>query len=85
MELRNIKSFIFIRLGAQIYSLMFFANAAAALLGIFVSVELLPLIGYHGVFIFYGTLTLLSGIMLVAFKDVVSNGKTREGKPIHKS
>ena len=57
---------------------MFFANAGGALLGIFVSKQLLPLIGYHGVFIFYGVLTLLSAVMMVAFREVSNKPKAKE-------
>ena len=48
---------------------MFFANAIGACVGIFASSELLPLMGYEGVFIFYGTLTIISGLLLITFKD----------------
>ena len=63
------------RLGAKIYSCLFFANATGACLGIFANSELLPLMGYEGVFIFYGTLTILSGLLLLMF--------TIETKPQH--
>ncbi len=69
MVLRKIFCLILYSLGAKIYSLLFFANAIGACVGIFASLELLPLIGYEGVFIFYGTLTIISGLLLITFTD----------------
>eukprot|EP00347_Sterkiella_histriomuscorum_P010404 403376433 len=54
-------------LGARIYSLLFFGNATGACLGIVSSKFLLPQIGYEGVFIIYGVLSIISALLLFAF------------------
>ena len=55
--------------------MLFFANALGACLGILANKFILPLIGYEGVFIFYGTLTITSGMLLALFHQRVGHKK----------
>ncbi|CDW83396.1 UNKNOWN [Stylonychia lemnae] len=66
----------FFSLGSKIYSILFFANAGGACLGIVAISQILPYLGYDGAFIFYGVLTIFSGVLLVIF-----NQKQGQKKP----
>jgi predicted MFS family arabinose efflux permease len=62
--------FIFcFRLGAKVFSFVFFGRAFAACLGIVASSFILPKYGWLACFLFFSGLSVVSGILLIFFNE----------------
>jgi MFS family permease len=57
------------RLGSKVYSILYFARAIAANIGIIASSFILPHFGWFGCFAFFGILTILSFLLLLVFNE----------------
>lgn len=57
------------RLGSKVYSILYFARAIAANIGIIASSFILPHYGWFGCFAFFGILTILSFLLLLVFNE----------------
>ena len=55
-------------LGSQVFSMMYFARAAAAGIGIIASSAILPVYNWDGCFLFFAVMTLVSLVILGVYR-----------------